>query len=65
MTEQETLAAQILDGYTPVGDVPDDFAEHVLESIARRPSPTPPPDPLQAIHDKLDAILDLLRGTPE
>lgn len=64
--DQEQLAAEILDGYTPIDDVPSEFEQYVLDCIAARPSPAPPAaDPLAAIVDKLDEILTLLRGTPE
>lgn len=65
MTGQEQLAADVLNGYTPIGEVPALFADAVTDHIARRPSPKPPDvDPLEAVNRKLDEILTLLRGTP-
>lgn len=66
MTSQDELAAEVLNGFTPIGEVPDQFSEFVQERIAARPSPKPADDdPLVEVNRKLDAILTLLGGTPE
>lgn len=65
MTGQAELAAQILDGVVPIGEVPDNFADYVTDRIAHRPSPEPAVGRLEAIESKLDEILTLLRGAPE
>lgn len=66
MTEQDALVADVLAGFEPIGEVPENFADFVAERIAARPSPKPPvPDALDVINRKLDEVLALLRGTPE
>lgn len=66
---QEDLVADVLGDYVPIGDVPQDFAEAMVEHIARRPSPSAAiegPTQLDRVESKLDELLTLLRGgTPE
>lgn len=65
MTEQESLVADVLGDFVPIGDVPDDFAASVRHHIATRPSPSPGPSQMDRIESKLDQLLVLLRGGSE
>lgn len=64
--DQERLAAEILDGFVPIGDDHprvQEFEQAMVEHIAARPSPEAPAESQSdRIEQKLDQILTLLEG---